>query len=87
MVPGIIGIMRASEKNECLDSVANCVNADSLTSALNSSDLSSNASEYSANIDDYYFWLIGATACGLLFAALATLSLWTLDDAVQRLKK
>ena len=52
------------------------------TNPINGTDLLSDDSS-----DEFYFWLVGATVFGFLFAVLATLSLWALEDAMQRLQK
>lgn len=87
MFPAIIGIGKASEANACLDdnNTTNCVNADSIVTSLTDNNPLSNVSGDSP--DEFLYWLAGATACGILFAIIVTLSLWALEDVVRRLTK
>lgn len=39
------------------------------------------------DMNEFTYWLAGATGCGLLFAIIGTFSLWALEDALRRLRK
>jgi hypothetical protein len=84
----VVGIVRASDANVCIDNPnsTDCVPASTIITSNNDTVPLSNISD-DGDPDEYLFWMAGATFCGLIFAVMATLSLWALEDAVQRFTK
>lgn len=85
--PAIIGIGRATESNPCIENSngTSCIPADSIRTSLTDARPTSVISNDSP--DEFLYWMAGATGCGVLFAIIATLSLWALEDVVRRLTK
>ena len=83
---GVIGIVLASDTNACLDennSTVECRNPDLIQPAINSNRMI----REDPDADVFLYWLAGATGCGVLFAVIATFSLWALEDALRRIRK
>ena len=80
----IIGIGKASESNACLDNGKNqtCINPSSIETSATDRDPGTSVSGDMPN--EFLYWMAGATGCGFLFAVIATLSLWALEDVVRR---
>ncbi len=84
--PAIIGIGKASEFNPCSTvNATRCIPVTEIRAAVGAEAPPSQTDE--PNSREFLYWLAGATGCGVLFAIIATLAFWALEDVVRRIKK
>ena len=86
-ITGGIGIARATEANSCLQTNGSMSCVFSLA-VLSPAGMSPQEElEEMVDENEFIYWLLGATASGIVFAFAATLGLCMLEYAVYRLKK
>lgn len=80
----IIGIGKATEDNNCILTNGSCTPT---TDVLPADVGPTVGLDPAADPQEFTYWLAGATGCGFIFAVIATLSLWALEDALRPIVK
>ena len=84
-----VGIGQATESNTCLESNSSmkCALIMSLSLAQNNSTLQQQLIVDGTDENEFVYWLVGATVCGIVTAFVTTFGLCMLEYAMYRIKK